>query len=206
MPHRPSLRAVAATSTAAALLVGGAQLAAYAANHHGSGAGGSVAAKSTQPKTIAFTVGTNEQVFAGNTQHLFTAKVPKGSYAVSISGFVTAGSSTDDSYTCLLVDKKFLLHLLTSPGSLAGAQRLYSAAEASSTDEGFGYGIIGDHNPVAKVDRPTIVYGCAFNGTDSYTVARPVKFTLTPIKATNQKGHKFTLPAPKARQLARALR
>jgi hypothetical protein len=206
MLSRPSLRTIVATTTAAALLVGGAQLASYATTHHGHGAGASTAAKSSQPKTITFTLGSNTQVFAPNSQHLFTAKVPKGTYAVGISGFVSTASSTDDNYTCLLVDKRALLHLAGSSGSLAGTQRLSSAAEAAASDAGFGYGIIGDYNPVAKVDRSTILYGCVFNGTDTYTVARPVEFTLTPVKPSHQKGKKFTLPTPKLRDLARAVR
>ena len=111
---------------------------------------------------------------------------------------MSAPTGTDNnSYTCLLADKKTLLHLLRHSGSLTGTQRLYSAAEESGVDDSFGFGVITDHNPVAKVDRPHIVYGCVFNGADPFTVARPVEFALTPVKATQQKGKKFTLPAMK---------
>lgn len=203
MSRRPPLRAVLATSAAAALLVGGANLASYAATHHGHGAGAS-ASRASQPKTITFTLGSNNQTFNAGSVHLFTGKVPPGTYATSISGFLS--STTNDSYTCLLVDKKALLHLVQHPSSLSGAQRLYSAVEQSGADNTSGFGLITEHNPVAKVDRSTIVYGCVFNGPDPYRVARPLEFALTPVKASHQRGKKFNLPTMKVRQLAHALR
>jgi hypothetical protein len=203
---RPSLRVVVATTSAAALLVGGAQLASYAATHHGHS--GAATSRSSQPKTITFTLGSNGQSFGAGSAHLFTAKVPKGTYSVGISGFLQDTSGTFDdtqSYTCLLTDKRTLLHVLQGSGNFSGAQRLYSLTGQSAGDGTFAFGLVNDANPVAKVDRPNVIYGCLLNG-GPYTVIRPLKFALTPIKATNKKGKKFTLPAPKARQLARALR
>ena len=205
MLHRPSLRVVVATTTAAVVLVGGAQLASYATTHHGYAA--STAAKTTQPKTITFSLGTNGQTFAGGTQHLYTAKVPKGKYSVSVSGFMSGLTGTNDnSYTCLLVDKKTLLHVLHSVGDFTGGQRLYSISGQDGQDSPFSFGLVSDHNPVALIDRTTVIYGCLLNGPDPFTVIRPLKFALTPVKTTNQKGQKFTISKVKARQLVHALR
>lgn len=207
MSSRPSPVAALSIVAAAVVLVGGAGLASYAATGHGQHSRGSAAHKAAQPKTISFTLGANGRNFGPGTPHLFTAKVPTGTYAVSISGFVTDTSSTNDnSYTCLVADKKAVLHLLHHPGSLTGTQRIYSAAEQDESTNSFGFGLINDHNPVAKVDRKTIVYGCTFNGSSPTTVARPLKFALTPIKATNEKGQEFTLPTAKVAKLAQALR
>jgi hypothetical protein len=207
MLRRPSVRLVLTTVSAAALLAGGIDLASYAASGRHQGSGASASHKTALPKTITFTLGTNGQNFGAGSAHLFTAKVPKGTYAASISGFIADTSGTPDGgYTCLIADKKALLHLLHHPSSLAGTQRIYSAAEQDESQASFGFGLVNDHNPVAKVDRSTIVYGCSINGTNPVTVARPLKFALTPVKASNQKGKKFTLPTAKAAKLARALR
>jgi hypothetical protein len=199
---RPSLRAVLATTGAAALLVGGANLASYAATHHGHGG----SAKASASKTTVFTLGSPGQKFAGNTAHLFTAKVPKGTYQMTMSGIAVDSAASDtDNVTCVFVDQKTLTHLLHSSGSLKGGQRLYALLSSQGTDSNFGF--INQTNPAAKVDRPNIVYGCTFNGTGPFQVVRPLQFTMTPVKATKGKSTgKYHLPATKVRDLARALR
>jgi hypothetical protein len=154
---RPPLRAVLATTAAAGLLVGGANLASYAATHHGHSSGTS-AKPHAQPKTIAYHLGSPGQAM-GNTR-LFSAKVPKGTYEVSISGWLSDDvSTTGDSVTCVLADKKALFHLLNHPGSLTGAQRFY-AITGGSEDKTYDFAVMDNSNPVAKIDRRNISYGC----------------------------------------------
>ena len=204
MLRRPPLRAVLATAAAATVLVGGVNLASYAAgHHHGTG---SAAKPSAQPKTTKFHLGSPGSSFNGTSTHLFSAKVPKGTYEIGMSGLLLDQTTGTDSYTCLVADKRTLTRLLSNPGSFAGAQRLYAVFAASQTDGTSSFGFLDSTNPAVKVDRAKIVYGCAFNGTGPYLVARPPVFTLRPVKVTNKSGHHYTAPVAKVAQLARALR
>lgn len=203
---RPSLRAVLATTAAAALLVGGADLASYAATHHSASAG-AAGKPHAQPKTIAYHLGLPGKSFQGSSTHLFTAKVPKGTYEVSISGWLNDTSgNTSDNYTCLVADKRTLFHVLRHPGNLSGAQRLYAVTGQSDLTDTFDFAVVGIANPVAKVDRSKVVYGCLLNGTGPFHIVRPLVFSLRPVSATNKTGKPLALAKMKARQLSHALR
>jgi hypothetical protein len=199
---RPPLRAVLATTAAAGLLVGGANLASYAATHHGHSSGTS-AKPHAQPKTIAYHLGSPGQAM-GNTR-LFSAKVPKGTYEVSISGWLSDDvSTTGDSVTCVLADKKALFHLLNHPGSLTGAQRFY-AITGGSEDKTYDFAVMDNSNPVAKIDRRNISYGCLLSG-GPFHVVRPLVFTLKPVSVSNKKGHALQLTKSQVGSLHSALR
>jgi hypothetical protein len=205
-----SLRAVLATATAAGLLVGGISLASYATTRHeaGSGSGSGAGAKS-QPKTLVFKVGSKGQQFNGGSARLYNGKVPKGTYEISMSGIVLdrAAPATGDAIACLVADKRTLSYILNHPGSLRGSQRLYALLGQNQLDGGEQIGLIDQTNPAAKVDRRKIVFGCTFNGTGPFEVARPLQFTLTPVKVDNQKaGARFQLPITKVRAFVNALR
>jgi hypothetical protein len=204
MLRRPPLRAVLATAAAATVLVGGVNLASYAAGHHQGT--GSAAKPSAQPKTIKFHIGSPGATFNGGSTHLFSAKVPKGTYEISMSGLLVDQSTGSDNLTCLVADKKTLTRLLGHPGSFAGAQRLYSIFTQSQADSTTGFGLLDSTNPAVKVDRAKIVYGCALSGTGPFLVARPPVFTLRPVKVTNKSGHHYTPPVAKVQKLTRALR
>ena len=199
MLRRPPLRAVLATASAAALLVGGVNLASYAATHHGGGAAG--AGASGAPKVLKFHFGVQNQSFHGGAFRLYTAKVPNGNYSASMSGVFNdqALYESGDSYSCLLADKKSLLHALTSGGGTPNFKRIYSATGQDFDSTGsFGFGIFSDTNPAVHVDRTKIMFGCVFNSGGPYRIARVPVFTLTPIKVDGRSGHRFIPPAPKA--------
>jgi hypothetical protein len=208
MIRRPSVRLVATTVTAAALIAGGVDLASYAASSRDHGAGASASSQAGQPKTLVFHLGKTGQSFNAGSIRLYSAKVPTGNYSVSMSGvFVDkAADESGDSYTCVLSDKKSLLHGLGS--SNASFKRIYSATGQDASEGVFSFGVFTDTNPVAHVDRHKILFGCLFNGTGPYQVSRVPVFTLTPVKRDSRSGHRFTLPSPKAdlRKLSRALR
>ena len=201
---RPSLRSSVTTLAAAVVLVGGASLASYATTNHGHGAGAATAT----PKTIKFHFGSPGKTFnTTNPVHLFTAKVPKGTYEVGLSGLLLdqAGGSTDN-YTCLLSDKKTILKLLGGSGPNPDFSRVYALDGASQSDGGFAFGLVDSTNPVAKVDRPNIVYGCILSGTGPYVVGRTPTFTLTPVKVTSKSGTPLPIAKSQARRLVGALR
>jgi hypothetical protein len=76
----------------------------------------------------------------------------------------------------------------------------------SSTAPSPEFGFLDQTNPAAVVDRPTVAYGCSFNGAGPYHVVRPLVFTLRPVKVTNEKpGTPFLPSAAKIAQLARAV-
>jgi hypothetical protein len=195
MIRRPSLRSAVTTVAAAALLAGGASLASYAATNHGHGAGGGT---SSEPKTIKYTLGSPGKVYQGNTQHLFTAKVPKGTYQIGMSGLVLDNDGADnDTYSCLLADKKNIQHVL------GGGNPNYSLWYALDGDAkgSFKYGVVNNSNNAQKISRPGIVFGCIFDGTGPFTVARTVAFTLRPVKVSPESGK----PLPVAKSQGRRL-
>jgi hypothetical protein len=74
---------------------------------------GGKSASELEPKTIRFHLGSPGETFGGNTQHVFSAKVSKGTYQLGLTGLITQSTSTSgDSYTCLIADKAKLLALL----------------------------------------------------------------------------------------------
>jgi hypothetical protein len=206
-----SLRAVLATATAAGLLVGGISLASYATTRHDNAGGGAGAGASSAPKVIKFHLGSQNQTFNGNAIRLYTAKIPTGNYSVSMSGVLLdqATDKTGDSYSCLLADKKDLVHALTSGSGATSFKRIYSATgQDFDTVGSFSFGIYTDTNPAVHVDRSKIMFGCVFNGTGPYKVSRVPVFTFTPIKVDGHSGKRWFPPTPKAdlRQLSQVLR
>jgi hypothetical protein len=195
MIRRPSLRSTVTTVAAAAVLAGGASLASYAATSHGHGTGGGT---SSEPKTIKYTLGSPGKIYKGNTDHLFTTKVPKGTYQIGMSGLVLDNAGGDsDTYTCLLADKKNIQHVL------GGGNPNYALWYALDGDAkgNFKYGVVNYSNNAQKIDRPNVVFGCVFSGTGPYTVARTVTFTLRPVKVTAKSG----TPLPVAKSQGRRL-
>jgi hypothetical protein len=212
MLRRPPLRAVLATGAAAALLVGGINLASYATTHHGTNGAGGGAGAGAAPKVLKFHLGVQNQTYNGGAFRLYTAKVPKGNYSVSMSGVFDdqAAVATGDSYSCLLADKKDLVRQLGSGSPNPNFKRIYAATGQDFDSTGsFNFGFFTDTNPAAHVDRTKIVFGCVFNSGGPYRVARVPVFTLTPIKVDSRSGKRF-IPAPVAkadlRRLSQALR
>jgi hypothetical protein len=195
MIRRPSLRSTVTTVAAAALLAGGASLASYAATSHGHGTGGGT---SSEPKTIKYSLGSPGKLYKGNTQHLFTAKVPKGSYQIGMSGLVLDNQGADnDSYSCLLADKKNIQHVL---GGGNPNYRLWYALDGDGKGS-FKFGVVNYSNNAQKISRPNIVFGCIFDGTGPFTVARTLTFTLRPVKVTAAKGKPLSVPASQVHRL-----
>jgi hypothetical protein len=198
---RPSLRSSLTTVAAAVVLVSGASLASYAATSHSHGAGAAAA----QPKTIKFHLGAPGKHFNGNTIHLFTAKVPKGTYDVGLSG-VFSDPASGDSYSCLVADRKSLLKILHNPSSNPDFSHIYDITGQSQDDGTFAFGILDAENPVATITRSNIIYGCLFNGTGPYTVGRTPTFTLTPVKVTSKSGTPLPVAKSEVRRLTASLR
>ncbi|HEX3298280.1 MAG TPA: hypothetical protein VHR85_15800 [Nocardioides sp.] len=204
MLRRPPLRAVLATAAAATVLVGGVNLASYAASHHGTG---SAARPSPPPKTIKFHLGSTGQQFNGGSVHLFTAKVPKGTYNVGLSGIMLdQTSASGESYSCVLADRRALLRILNHPSASPDFQRIYDITGQSRDDGSFAFGILDATNPVAKIDRSKIVFGCLFNGSGPYVMSRVPTFTLTPVRVTNKKGARLPVSRSAVHKLIADLR
>jgi hypothetical protein len=206
MLSRPSLRAVLATTAAAGLLVGGANLASYAATHHGHGAGASAAAKSTQPKTITFHLGKPGKKFAGSSTHLVSAKVPKGTYEVAMTGLILDPDTiaSTDSYSCLVSDRRTILKALH--GSITPATYTHFYALDGDGQGSFKFGALDSYNPAQRIDRPTIALGCIFSGTTPWTIARTLTFTLRPVKVTSEHTSPILVARSQARRLSSLLR
>jgi hypothetical protein len=204
MLRRPPLRAVLATSAAAALLVGGANLASYAATHHGHGA----SAKSSAAKTLVFHLGKPGKVMNGDTFHLFNAKVPKGTYSVSMSGIIApAGGDPTDNISCVVGDKKVLVHLFNGSGVGKSGNGLYLIEGQTQSVPPGETGFIDQTNPAATVTRTKLLVGCVLNGPDKFQVVRPMVFTFTPVRTKTLKpGAAYTPPPTKLHDLTRALR
>ena len=203
MSTRPSPAAAVSIVAAAVVLVGGVSLASYSTTRHDSAGGAGAGAP--LPKTRVYTVGSTHQIINGGASRLRSVNVPKGYYEISLSGLVTDQSSDPDGISCLLTDKKTLTYILNHPGSLRGSQRLYMLLNSDSADPQFG--VFDQTNPVAHVDRRSIVYGCVFNGTGPFEVIRPIQYTLTPVKPTTPKrGQVYQLPTAKLGGVIKALR
>ena len=198
MIRRPSVRSTVTTVTAAAVIAAGASLASYAATSHGHATGGGAGA-SSEPKTIKYTLGSPGKVFKGGTTHLFTAKVPKGTYQVAMSGLVLDNAGADnDTYTCLVADKKNIQHVL------GGGNPNYALWYALDGDQkgGFKYGVVNYSNNAQRIARPNVAFGCLFEGTGPYTVGRTVTFTLRPVKVTSKTGKPLPVAKSQVRRLA----
>ncbi len=201
MIRRPSLRSSVTTISAVAVRVGGASLASYAATGrgHATGAG----ATASEPKTIKYTLGSPGKIYHGNTDHLFTTKVPKGTYQIGISGLVLDNAGSDsDSYTCLVADKKNIQHVL---GGGNPNDALWYALDGDRKGA-FKYGVVNYSNSAQRIARPNIVFGCIFDGTGPFTVARTLTFTLRPVRVTAEKGKPLPVAKSQARRLAGKLR
>jgi hypothetical protein len=165
---------------------------------------GGLSASKLEPKTIRFHLGSPGQTFAGNSQHVFSGNVPKGTYQVGLTGLVTQSPSTSgDSYTCLIADKAKLLALFGG-GPLSNFSGFY--ALDGDTQGSFKYGVLDDTNHAQKVTSSSIAFGCLFTGPDAFKVRRTLTFTLRPIAATDKSGTPLSITRTGARHLLRALR
>jgi hypothetical protein len=165
---------------------------------------GGRSASALEPKTIRFHLGSPGQTFAGDTQHVFSAKVPTGTYQIGLTGLLTESPSTSgDSYTCLIADKAKLLALFGG-GSLSNFTGFY--ALDGDTQGSFKYGVLDDTNHAQKVTRSSIAYGCLFTGPDAFKVRRTLTFTLHPVTATDKSGTPLSITRSGARHLLRTLR
>lgn len=159
------------------------------------------ASAASQPKTLKFHLGKPGKVFAGGTIHLFTGKVPKGTYEIGMSGLIEdTGISGTDSYTCLVADKKDLVRLLGSSNPNANIKRFY-AVDAHGQQEPDSLEL-DSTNPAQKVDRTKIAFGCLFSGDGQFKIKRTVTFTFRAVKVTNESGSPITLTRSGARKLA----
>jgi hypothetical protein len=84
-------------------------------------------------------------------------------------------SSSGNSYTCLLADRKSFLQIVKHPSDPPDFNRLCTASPGRTGDGTFEVGLLDSSNPVAATDRPNIVYGCLVKrhrtvpgGTDSH--------------------------------------
>jgi hypothetical protein len=165
---------------------------------------GGKSASTLEPKTIRFHLGSPGRTFAGDTQHVFSAKVPKGTYQLGLTGLVTQSPSTSgDSYTCLIADKAKMLALFAggSPSNFSGFYAI-----DGDTQGAFKYGVLDDTNHAQKVTKSSIAFGCLFTGPDAFTVRRTMTFTLRPVTATDKSGTPLSITRTGARHFLRALR
>jgi len=163
-----------------------------------------------EPKTITFRLGSVGQSFAGGTVRFFSARVPKGTYEVAVSGLITQ-SSTDpgDNYSCVIADKATLLRVLSGTVTRTDLTGIYALDGDKSG--GFKYGVVGNVNPVQSLKSSSIAYGCQFNSSvtptpDSFVTSRPVIFTLRQVTRASKGGAPLPVSRTAAANLARALR
>jgi hypothetical protein len=214
MLRRPSVRASVTTVAAAVVLVGGANLASYAATgsvlslgHHAHatqlrGGTGSGQAAGTGSKVVKFHLGSPGKTFAGGSAHLFSAKVPTGTYQVGVTGFLTDFAGTTDSYTCLVADKRDILKVLA--GTSQNLRRVYAIDGAEQGE--FAFGALEGTNEAQKIDRAKIAFGCLFNGTGPFKVKRTLSFTLRAVNVVNKSGSSISVTKSGARKLSGLLR
>jgi len=91
---------------------------------------------------------------------------------------------------------------VTHPTSGAATTSRASSGAGGS----FAFGILDATNPVAKIDRSKIVFGCLFNGSGPYVMSRVPTFTLTPVRVTNKKGARLPVSRSAVHKLIADLR
>jgi len=163
--------------------------------------GGKTAAQLV-PKTLRFRLGSTAETFAADSTHFFSAKVPKGTYDVGVTGVVTdAPSGGTDTYACLIGDEATLVGILG--GTSSDLSRIY--ALDGDQQGSFTFGLVDATNHAQKVSG-SVAYGCIFTGTGTFTVQRPITFTMRPVTASDKSGQPLPIAKDGARRLARALR
>jgi hypothetical protein len=204
---RPVSSAAVGIVAAATILVGGASLASDAAPGHGHAGGGAARAHgAAPPKTISFTLGQLNTQYPGGVAKFFTAKVPKGSYSVSLNGGILDSTPTGDGIVCAIADKKALVHILLHPTAGETFNRIYELVIQSESDSSSSFGFFEGADPLVKINRPTIAYGCILEGSGPFRIVRVPVFTLTPVKNAPHKSKPLPLSKADPRALLRASR
>ena len=152
-------------------------------------------------KTIRFHLGTVGSTLSGT--QLFFAKVPKGTYQVSIAGILTdQGTDPTDNYTCLVADRAAVLAALG--GGTLDLSKVYGVEAGTSGDSTFGF--LGSINPAQKIANSNIVLGCGFNSTPGFTNSRQLSFTFRPVSVGDKNHGGSVLPRTTPQHLGSLLR
>jgi hypothetical protein len=137
--------------------------------------------------------------------NVFSAKIPKGTYQVSVTGLaLNSGGGTSDSLTCLALDKNALL-VAIGGGSL-DYSKVYALTGNQTGD--FDFGVINYTNPAQKISGSNIALGCVFNTpTGTFTEAHQIAFTFKPITLSDKKkGGAIPLSRTAGHRIASGLR
>jgi hypothetical protein len=152
--------------------------------------GGRTAAR-LAPKTIRLPLGQTGTTFTGDGSfHLRSVTVPKGTYAIAVSGLVLEDNpGTNDGMECLVADKAMLLGALNG-GPLTFAQVYEIDGSRAGT---INFGVFNGQNPAQSIPRGPLAFGCSFNGAGEFHVVRGLTFTLKPISVSNKSSKPIVL-------------
>jgi len=155
---------------------------------------GGRSAAQLDPKTIRLRFGATGSTSNGDGFHLRSATVPKGTYAVGVTGLVIeSASNTGDNITCLIADRAMIVGALNG-GPLNFAQ-VYAIDGAGAGDVNFG--VVDNQNLAQRINRP-VAFGCSFTGAGQFQEVRGVTFTLTPVTVSDKNSK--PIPLTKAAQ------
>ncbi|HEY3527955.1 MAG TPA: hypothetical protein VGK78_02305 [Nocardioides sp.] len=131
---------------------------------------------------------------------VFNAKIPKGTYQVSVTGLATetgAASGDTDSITCLALDRAALLAALG--GGTLDYSKVYALTGNKTGD--FDFGVINYTNPAQKISGSNIALGCLLraSSTGVFTEAHQIAFTFKPV-TVGDKPLGTTIPIPRSAQ------
>jgi hypothetical protein len=140
----------------------------------------------------SFTSASHDQVFS--------AKIPKGTYQVSVTGLVTetgSGTTDTDTISCLATDRATLLAALG--GGSFDYSKVYALTGNKTGD--FDFGVINYTNPAQKISSSNIALGCLFRpqSTGTFTEAHQIAFTFKPV-TTSDKRLGTVIPIPRSAQ------
>jgi hypothetical protein len=135
------------------------------------------------PGVWRFKVGKAGQALTPNGEHLFTFTLPKGTYQMQISGFLTS-SVAADTFDCVTADLNKVLAMDES-GLWAIHQATFDTLAGGVVDA-------ADVETVTHANK--VVYGCETNSdTGTVSVIRPATFTFRQIPVVDKKGKPFAL-------------
>jgi hypothetical protein len=118
-------------------------------------------------------------------EHLFTARVPKGTYQMAVSGLAMDTDTTDE-FDCVIANKVKVVN----NGDESGLYPFHLATFDGSDPNG----AIIDASDIETLNKATVlIFGCETqNTTGTITLIRPVTFTWRQVPVNDKRGKPFT--------------
>lgn len=158
---------------------------------------------------MRFRIGSVGATFtAASPGQIFGAKIPKGTYQVSVTGLAQengAASGDHDSVTCLALDRAALLTAVG--GGTLDYSKVYALTGNTTGD--FDFGVLNYTNPAQKISGSNIALGCVFSAatTGIFTEVHQIAFAFKPITLQDKnKGGAIPISRSAAHRIASGLR